>query len=335
MNLPNLQFEGLPANFGLVAVGIVALYYGASWLVGGSVSLARMFGISPLIIGLTIVAFGTSAPEMVVGIKLNNDGLAGTSVGNVIGSNICNILLMFGIAALIRPLAVHRQILKFDLPVLIAASFVFGWAIWDREITGLEGGILFTGIIAYLIACGILAKKGAEIAVLEEFDEEIGEKPPVTAKRVLLDIFLILVGLVGLVIGAELLKVGSITIATRLGVPEPIIGLTLIAVGTSLPEIATAVVASLKKHGDIVVGNGIGSCIFNLCAVMGVVVLLKPMTVVDGIDNIDLFVMIGCLLIVTPLMLTRLKLHRIEGVVLLAIYGVYCYYLFQRSTGAA
>lgn len=334
-NLLNLQFEGLPANAGLVLVGIVLLFFGAEWLVKGSVNMARMFGVSPLIIGLTIVAFGTSAPELFVGISLNKEGLTGTAVGNVVGSNICNIFLMLGIAAAIRPLSVHRQILKFDMPVLIVGSFVFTFVVWNHVVSRGEGALLFAGIIAYLIACGILVKKGAEPAVLEEFEEEVGEKPKPSLVRALIDLGLIVIGLLLLVAGAESLKTGSVAIAERFGVPQPIIGLTLIAIGTSLPEIATAVVATVRKHGDIVVGNAIGSCIFNITAVLGLVVLIKPMASVDGVSNIDVMVMLASLLIVAPFMFTRKKLDRIEGVALLLLYGGYCYYLYLRTTGAA
>ncbi len=330
-----VEFDGLPANFGLVAAGIVALFFGAEWLVRGSVHIAKMLGVSSLIIGLTIVAFGTSAPEMFVGVRLNQEGFSGTAVGNIIGSNICNVLLMLGIAALIRPLDVNRQILKFDMPVLMVGSLVFGYVIWDHAISAAEGGILFGGIVTYLVACAILAKKGADVAVVEEFDEEFDEKKPKSnALMAIWSLLLIVAGLALLVLGAEMLKNGSIRIAKMLGVPNPIIGLTLIAVGTSLPEIATAIVATVRRHGDIVVGNAVGSCIFNLCAVLGLVVLLKPMDAIDGINTIDIGVMVASLLIVAPFMRTRQKLDRIEGLALLLLYAGYCYYLFVRTQGA-
>lgn len=306
-------------NIGWVVGGLVLLYFGAEWLVRGASELAIRFGISPLVVGLTVVAFGTSAPELVVSVKANLDGNGGMAIGNVVGSNICNIALVLGLGAVIFPIAIQRQVIRREMPILLVASTVFLLMMRDGVMDRIEAGILFGGIILYIITSLVEAKK--------EDCEDSDEVPPEVieaarsggGKRILLNILLIVGGGVTLVIGADRMVLGGAEIARSFGVPEAIIGLTLFAFGTSLPELATSVVAALKKQGDIIVGNAVGSCIFNILAVVGVAGLIAPLQG-DGVTMIHYGVMLGVAVILMPMMWHRMRLDRWEGVLLVIGY---------------
>lgn len=313
-------------------VGLVALYYGAEWLVGGAARLAVRFGISPLVVGLTVVAFGTSAPELFVSIGFNTSGFPDMALGNVIGSNICNIGLVLGVSAFICILHVKSELLIRDLPVLLVATVAFGWMLANGSISKIEGGILFVSVLAYTIYQLALARKVRQPEVVLEFEEEFN---PEEAKKspVWLLVVMILAGLVGLYFGADWLERGGVSLAKRLGVPEAVISLTLIAFSTSVPELATSVVASLKKEGDIIIGNVIGSCIFNLFCVIGLTALVKPI-VSGGIEVIDLYVMVGFTLLLIPVLWKGRQITRWEGGVLLAGYLAYTVYLYVARVAA-
>jgi len=306
-------------NIGWVVGGLVLLYFGAEWLVRGSSELAIRFGISPLVVGLTVVAFGTSAPELVVSVKANLDGNGGMAIGNVVGSNICNIALVLGVGAVIFPIAIQRQVIRREMPILLVASTVFLLMMRDGVLDRLEAGVLFGGILLYIITSLVEAKK--------EDAEESDEIPPEVIEaarsrgrgRLYLNIFLIISGGITLVIGAHGMVVGGEEIARFYGVPEAIIGLTLFAFGTSLPELATSVVAAIKKQGDIIVGNAVGSCIFNLLAVVGVAGLIAPLRG-EGVTLIHYGVMLGAAVILMPMMWHRMRLDRWEGVLLVIGY---------------
>lgn len=306
-------------DIGWVVGGLILLYFGAEWLVRGSSELAIRFGISPLVVGLTVVAFGTSAPELVVSIKANFDGNGGMAIGNVVGSNICNIALVLGVGAVIFPIAIQRQVIRREMPILLVASTVFLLMMRDGVMDRLEAGVLFGGILLYIITSLVEAKK--------ENPEESDEIPPEVIEaarnsgrgRLCFNIFLIIGGGITLVIGAHGMVVGGASIARFYGVPEAIIGLTLFAFGTSLPELATSVVAALKKQGDILVGNAVGSCIFNLLAVVGVAGLIAPLRG-EGVTAIHYGVMLGVAVILMPMMWHRMKLDRWEGALLVAGY---------------
>ncbi|MEO0446380.1 MAG: calcium/sodium antiporter [Verrucomicrobiota bacterium] len=319
----------------LVLVGLAGLIFGADWLVRGSVSAAKMLGVSALLIGLTVVAFGTSAPELFVGVSLNKDGHSGTAVGNIVGSNICNIVLILGLAAMMRPVRIQRQIVFREMPVLLVASLVMMFFLLDWSLSRVEGGILFGGLLTYLAMTAWKAKKGEETEILKLLEEEVPDKVDRTAKQISISVGLILLGIVILSVGAETLKRGALFLAYEWGVPEAIIGLTLIAVGTSLPEIATSVAASLRNHGDLITGNAIGSCIFNVLAVVGLVTLIKPMTGIEGLVWADLWTMFGVLALAIPFMIARWRLGRWEGAALLLIYGIYTFLLVQRGGASA
>ena len=299
--------------------GLVLLYFGAEWLVRGSSELAIRFGISPLVVGLTVVAFGTSAPELVVSIKANLDGQGGMAIGNVVGSNICNIALVLGMGAAIFPIAIQRQVIRREMPILLVASGVFLLMMRDGVLDRLEGGFLFAGIILYVVTSLVEARKED----LDESDDVPAELIEAArqggGRRVLLNLFLIVFGALLLVVGADRMVLGGENIARFYGVSEAVIGLTLFAFGTSLPELATSVVAAVKKQGDIIVGNAVGSCIFNLLTVLGLTGLVAPLTG-EGVTSIHYGVVLGVTLLLMPMMWHRMKLDRWEGVILVLAY---------------
>ena len=306
-------------DIGWVVAGLVLLYFGAEWLVRGSSELAIRFGISPLVVGLTVVAFGTSAPELVVSVKANLDGSGGMAIGNVVGSNICNIALVLGVGAVIFPLGIQRQVVRREMPVLLGSTLVFLLMIKDGVIGRLEGGALFVGVLIYVIASLVQARK-EDPNVSEDLDPELIKAAKAGGLgRVSLNIFLIVIGALLLVLGADRMVVGGESIARFYGVPEAIIGLTLFAFGTSLPELATSVVGAMKKEGDIIVGNAVGSCIFNLLAVVGLAGVVSPLKG-EGVTVIHLAVMLALTVILIPMMLHRMKLDRWEGALLVTGY---------------
>ncbi len=305
---------------GLLAGGLF-LYFGAEGLVKGSASVAIRRGITPLVVGLTIVAFGTSSPELVVSVSAAIRGNAAIAFGNVIGSNICNIALILGISALISPIKVNLKLIKTDILIMIAVTFVLILMILDQSLSRVDGLILFAGIIAYNIYTMRAAKK--EELSNDEFIKRLQGK---TWK----DFFLILGGLVVLVIGANLFISGAIKIATILEVSDVIIGLSVVALGTSLPELATSVVAAIKKEGDISIGNIVGSNIFNILCILGVAALIQPiiLTGANAVNYIDMTVMVLISIILLPLAWTKLEVSRMEGAFLLFLYFGYMYYIY-------
>lgn len=319
-------------NSGWVLLGLVLLYYGAEWLVKGSGELALRIGISPLVVGLTVVAFGTSAPELLVSVSANmkNPPQGDIALGNVVGSNICNLALVLGIAALIKPFRIHGQVLKREMPILIGATVVFILMLIDGEIARWEGGLLAAGVVLYTVSSIRRGQKGGEVDIdLDITEEEIAALKKAGKGLFLRDLAFILVGLAALVFGANRLVLGGSEIAIALGVPAAVIALTLVAFGTSLPEIATVVVASLKDEGDLVTGNAVGSCIFNLLAVIGITASVAPLDS-GSLEMADLAVMAVVTLLMFAFMLTRKALSRGEGAVVVTGYLVYVVWLFLR-----
>lgn len=305
-------------------VGLALLVAGAEFLVRGSASLALRLGIQPLVIGLTIVALGTSSPELLVSVKAALQNSPGLSLGNVIGSNICNIALILGIAAVIRPIEVHRQLLRLDIPVMVVSSIVLCLFLLNGILERWEGALLFAALLAYVGYSIIKARQMR--AALETFDTTHGDIE-IESRRPLTLFALIAGGLTLLLIGANLFVDGAIALAEMLGVSKAVIGLTIVALGTSLPELATSVVASVKKEGDISAGNVIGSNIFNLLCILGITALIQPL-LSDAITTIDLLTMLGVACLTLPLLRTGFTLSRIEGAFLLLIYAGYTYSLF-------
>lgn len=320
--------------------GFVLLYFGAEWLVKGASEIALRLGISPLVVGLTVVAFGTSMPELLVCLKANSPEViaipagwlgfhidAGTTspdmaLGNIVGSNIFNIALILGVAAVIRPVIVHMQLIRRELPILVGSSIVFLVMMSDKQLSSWEGYVLASGILVYIAANVLLSRKAKYAKQFEEFEQEEIEQAKKGSSRLIVDVALILLGIVALVFGADWLVVHGEQIAMIFGIPDVIISLTLFALGTSLPELATAVVAALKRQGDIITGNAIGSCIFNILAVIGITAAVKPVCG-KAIAWLDLGVMMGLTIIIVPLMWSSMKLNRKEGIGLICVAFAY------------
>lgn len=314
-----------------VVAGLVLLVFAGDFLVRGAVSVAQRAGISKLVIGLTIVAFGTSAPELVVGIDAVLKDAPTLALGNVVGSNIANILLVLGIPALIAPMACTAPRLGRNLMIMLAASALFVGLAHGGEFSWRQGVILLTFLALFLIYSGLRAR--AVPGGLEELDglDDIQEKPDNYG----LATILIFGGLLGLAIGADLLVVGSVDIARGFGVSEAVIGLTLVALGTSLPELATALVASVRGHCDVAVGNVIGSNIFNILGIMGVTSLVGTVPVPASFLEVDLWVMIGASALLIPYCHLRSKVGKFSGVILISLYALYMFYLSQSTASAS
>jgi cation:H+ antiporter len=300
--------------------GLAILVIAGDLLVRGAVSLAGRLGVSPLIISLTVVAFGTSAPEMVVGVQAALAGVPTLALGNVIGSNIANVFLVLGLPALIYPIMCDAHDLKFNLIHMLVATALFTVLAFLGPLQAWQG-LLFLGlIVAFLVQSGMRAKKGDAYAPDELADiEGMPEKP---YSYTLATLFLIL-GLGGLALGADLLVDGSTVIARNFGVSEEVIGLTLVAIGTSLPELVTAIMAAIHRHGDVAIGNVIGSNIFNIYGIMGVTALITPVPIPASMLGLDLWVMAAAALVMIPFVLRRGAISAPYGFIFLAAYVLY------------
>ena len=306
-----------------ILVGLALLSIGAEALVRGSAALALRLGITPLVVGLTVVAFGTSSPELVVSVKASLDDNGAIALGNVVGSNICNIALILGVSALIKPVRIEAQVIRREIPILIFASVLLWAMLAGGELQRWMGLLLTAGLVAYVAFSYIGARAEKNEAVREEFAEAL---PAPEARRPWVDVLFVLVGLAMLLFGANLFVDGAVAVAERFGVSQAVIGLTIVAVGTSLPELATSIVAAFKGEGDIAVGNAVGSSIFNILCILGVASLIRPLPT-TGISMIDLGVMTACALLVMPMMRSGFCLNRWEGIFLLAVYVGYLYYV--------
>ncbi|MBF2022185.1 MAG: calcium/sodium antiporter [Hydrococcus sp. C42_A2020_068] len=321
-------------TFVLLVAGLALLVVGAELLVKGSSRLAAMVGISPLVIGLTIVAYGTSSPEMAVSIISSLNGKADIALGNVVGSNIFNALFILGISALIAPLTVALQLVRLDVPIMIGVStltLIFGA---DGKISRVDGIILFIGGVLYTIFLIYQSRKERDREVQEEFAQEYGQSIRSSVKAGLVNLALIAIGLGLLVLGSNWLVESAITIAKVLNVSNLIIGLTIVAAGTSLPELATSAIASFRGERDIAVGNVVGSNIFNILAVLGLSATVSS----DGINvsnaalRFDIPVMIAVAIVCLPIFFTGYRIGRREGLLLLGYYIAYAVYLFLNQT---
>lgn len=304
-----------------VILSLVMLYFGADFLVKGSSSLAIRLGIKPLVVGLTVVAFGTSTPELMVSINAALSGSPEISVGNVVGSNIFNIGIILGISAMIYPLRVNRQLLRLDMPVVLVATLLFTILFWNGRFGRLEGALFVFLLIAYVV---YNVRQSRKEIVTEQVVEEKNDIRKY--KHWYIDVLLIGIGLAILVVGSDLLVKNAVSIARFLKINEAVIGLTIVAAGTSMPELATSAVAALKKNNDIAIGNIVGSNIFNLFCIMGISSLIQPIETLD-INYIDNLVMLGFTVLLLPLMRTGYILKRKEGVTLFVFYVVYLLYL--------
>lgn len=310
----------------LFILGGLLLIGGAELLVRGASRLAVAAGITPLVVGLTVVAFGTSAPEMAVTVSSAYAGQAEVALGNVVGSNIFNVLFILGVSALIAPLVVDQQLVRFDVPLLIGVSVVVLLISLDGRIGRFGGAVLFAGIVAYTVWLIRQSRREAP-AVVDEYDASLAV--PAERIRPVVNLVLVLGGLGLLVVGARSLVGAAVSIATALGVSELVIGLTIVAVGTSLPEVATSVLATIRGERDIAVGNVIGSCLFNLLAVLGLGGLVAPdgIPVSEGALSFDIPVMIAVAIAALPIFFTGHAITRWEAAVFLGYYLAYTGYL--------
>lgn len=309
----------------LLISGLVLLYAGAELLVKGTSATAFRLGISPLVIGLTVVAFGTSAPEMTVSILAAFGGKGDIAAANIVGSNIFNIAVILGIASLICPIHISRQIIRWDMPIMIGVSLLGIWLLADRALSRIEGAILFVGILLYTV----WTFRSNLISETESMDKTEFSVTAFAGIKLSRSIVFIAAGLILLVLGSKALVAGATDLARRAGISEAIIGLTIVSAGTSLPELATSVVAALRRQPDIAVGNVVGSNIFNLLAILGTSSLLIPYSA-SGLTNIDLAVMLTVAVISLPFMWTKFTLSRTEGFLFLVGYGTYLWYLWPQ-----
>ena len=314
-------------------LGLALLIVGAEILVRGASRLATASGISPLVVGLTVVAFGTSAPELAITIQSTLAGQSDLALGNVVGSNIANVLLILGLAALISPLTVAPQILRLDIPVMIAVSGLLLVLALDQTIGRIDGTVLVAGLLLY-IGFTIVQSRKASTRVQSEFAAEYGAPRRQALKITLAQIGLVVCGLVLLTLGARWLVDGAVAFAAYMGVGELIIGLTIVAIGTSLPEIAASVVASLRGERDIAVGNVVGSCIFNILSVMGITSLVAPngVSVPPAALSFDLPVMVAVAVASLPIAFHRAAIMRWEGALFVGYYVAYTLYLVLNAT---
>jgi cation:H+ antiporter len=308
-------------NFLLLVLGVGLLSLGGEALIRGALSAAGRLGVSPLLSGLVIVGFGTSAPELVVSLNAALNQQPDIAIGNVVGSNIGNILLVLGICALIRPLAVRPLALRRDAVTVVAASILFLVLVGGSALGSVDAVIFIVALLAYLVWAywseRFHAAPSAELHKAEA--EELTALP----KSAGWTVTIVISGLLLLISGSQVLLIGAVGIAEHFGVPEAVIGLTLVAVGTSLPELSISVIAALRRHADVAVGNILGSNIFNLLGILGVSSLLQPLPVHARILQFDQWVMLGSSLLLLLFLYTGRRLSRWEGGVLLAGYGVY------------
>ena len=321
----------------LIALGgFLMLYFGAEWLVKGASFLAGSLGITPIVIGLTVVAFGTSAPELAVSLVSAIQGKSMIAVGNVIGSNICNIALVLGLAATFQPIVGHAAVARRDIPVMLGVSLLLLFFSYNSALGRVEGAVLFSGIIIYTLVNYVLARRevkagGSGEEILADLGVERDGGGLTRAKALVM----LIVGIAGVVAGAQLVVNAAIEIMTVLGVSEKFIGLTIVAFGTSLPELATSVVAALRKEMDISIGNLVGSNVFNILSVLGASALVRPISIPGGFVQsgliYDYLVMFFISLLPWVMMRRTNAVSRSNGIFLLLCYAGYLAYLIAKS----
>jgi len=303
--------------------GLILLYFGANWLVQGAITLALHLGLSPLIVGLTVVALGTSVPEALVSIQAAIGHQGGIALGNVIGSNILNIALILGLSAFLNPLKVDSHLVKADVPLLAGATFMLVVLLEDFHISRMEGAFLLLCIVGYVAGNIMTVKRTSP----EENKIEGVEVPEDHSKNLWRDISFLFIGLIALAFGSNFLVTGAVDLARIWGLSEALIGLTIVSIGTGTPEMATALMAAYRKRADLAIGNAVGSNLFNIMFVLGIAALVAPLDG-KGISSIDLYVMLGVTILLLPTVWTGRILDRKEGFLFLAIYVGYLYHLW-------
>ncbi|MEX1020818.1 MAG: calcium/sodium antiporter [Litorilinea sp.] len=323
---PELLMDGV-----YFLAGFVLLVAGANYLVKGSSSIAARLNISAVVIGLTVVAFGTSLPELLVSVIANMGDRAGSTIaiGNIVGSNIANLGLILGVAGVIAAINVERGLIRFEFPLLVLVSLLFMGFSWNGQISRVEGIILLVGLVAFTYRSYTSARTGHAVPGLEEV-------PIVHNGNIWIEIFMVIGGLAGLVLGAQWLVESAESLALAAGISPLVIGLTLVAVGTSLPELATTVVAVRRNEGDIAVGNVVGSNLFNMLFIGGLASIINPIPVPLVMRALDFPIMLGFTLLVFVFVLIKpRKIQRWQGFVLLVAYFTYTIWLFTANGGPA
>lgn len=318
-------------------VGLVGLVVGAELLVKGAAAIATRLGVQPVIIGLTVVAFGTSAPELAVSVESSLAGSSDVAFGNVAGSNIANILLIVGASAVVGGLAISQRIVRIDVPLLIVASFATLAMSLDNRIGRIDGLVLFAAIVAYTWWL-IRASRRETAEITHEYEDAVESVEGATVdKPIIVQIGFAVGGLLVLLGGSHFLVESATDIAESLGVSELVIGLTVVAVGTSLPEMATSLLAAIRGQRDIAVGNAVGSCLFNLLSVLGIAAVVAPdgINVSDASLRLDFPVMIAATIVLVPIFWNGFEIRRWEGALLVAFYAVYIAYLVLDETDNA
>ncbi len=300
-----------------LAGGLALLFVGAEALIKGAVSLGTRLGLSPLVVGLTVVAFGTSTPELVVSVNAANSGYGGIAIGNVVGSNICNLALILGLVAIIRPAVVDAALIRSGGPVMIIATLALIGLLWNGRLSRLDGLLLAAGIVIYTVFLFRSRSSAERFAT---------EAPPVM-KSLGMAVLLFVVGLGLLVAGGSLFVEGGAALAIGLGVAPAVVGLTVMALGTSMPELATSVVGAIRGHGAVATGSLIGSNVFNALAIPGAAAMIAPLGR-GGVGIADLAIMLAVSLLALLFMFTGSRLTRCEGALLLASYVSYCVWLY-------
>jgi len=322
-------------NLLFCGIGFILLYYGAEWLVKGSSSLAKSLGVTPIVIGLTVVAFGTSAPELVVSLISAIKGKSMIAVGNVVGSNVCNIALVLGAAALFQPIACDPSVAKRDIPIMLGVSLYLLVLSLDSHIGRIEGVALFAGIILYTFwnYHSATGKTRIGAGVASAAPERIEEPVYIESKRK--QVIYVLAGIIGVIFGAQIVVESAVKVMTILGVSEKFIGLTIVAFGTSLPELATSVVAAIRKEMDISIGNLVGSNVFNIMSVLGAASIVRPITIPGGFIESGLAVDYGVMMMTSfmPWLMMRKSpvITRGHGLILLMCYLGYLAYLVWKA----
>ncbi len=309
----------------MLLLGFAGLVAGGELLVRSAVAIARRFGVSPLMIGLTLVGFGTSVPELVTSLQAVFSGAPGISVGNVVGSNICNILLVLGAAALLRPVAASAAAFGRDGSMLVVATLVCLWVILQGEIGRAIGAVFVLSLAGYIVLTWLDEREGGAdpddpyAAEAEDVAPVHGGMPVATA--------LFAAGVVLTVLGARFLVDAAIELSRDLGVSEAVIGLTVVAIGTSLPELVTSIVAAVRRHDDVAFGNILGSNLFNIFGILGVTALAKPIPVPPEIARLDIWVMVAATVLLLVVTITGWRITRLEGALMLGSYGAYLAFL--------
>jgi len=302
--------------------GLLCLYFGGEFLVSGASAIARRFSVSPLVIGLTLVSMGTSAPELAVSLNAAMSANASDiSLANVVGSNIANIGLILGLSVIIMPLAVQARLFRVDAPVMILATLAVIWVVVDRQVTRAEGTVLVIALVLYVSATLWMSLQGtAKSRALAE--QQVVELIPEPTERVWLQPVLVIADIVLLVLGGKWLVDGAVSIATALGVTPRVIGLTIVAVGTSLPELSTSVISAWRGYGNMAIGNIIGSNIFNVFGILGLTTIIQPLTIHE-FSWLDHSVMAGLSLLLLFFLYTKKSISRLEGIILCLVYLAY------------